>query len=229
MLERLQGGIFKPCNNCGADYRKVTSKKRIKQLCQWAEKGKTWAQSMLAAKYAQGNGVEQSYQRARELFELAASQGDACSLNHLGRMYFQGEGVEKSVERAKEYVVAAAGQGYADAQYYLGMLYIAGDSVQQSNERAREWWVKSAEQGCEPAIANLQKLDKQEKRTTPSFVPKPFECAFCCRPHDPTEHKLRPCKGCHRVFYCGKQCQASGWKLGKSPHKKKSADFFKYK
>ena len=54
-------------------------------------------------------------------------------------------------------------------------------------------WMKAAEQGDESAIG-LQQLDEIEGRTTPSFTPKPFECATCYRPHDPSEHKLRHAK-----------------------------------
>jgi len=58
-------------------------------------------------------------------------------------------------------------------------------------------------------------LDEQRRRTTPSFTPKPFECATCCRPHDPSEHKLRPCQRCKRVYYCGRDrgrdCQVKHW------------------
>ena len=71
----------------------------------------------------------------------------------------------------------------------LGCLYCNGQGVEQSNEIAREWWIKSAEQGVEGAIKELQDLDKAEGRTTPSFIPKPLECASCYRPHDPSENK----------------------------------------
>ena len=40
----------------------------------------------------------------------------------------------------------------------------------------------------------LQQLDQIEGRTTPSFISYThlFECATCYRPHDPSEHKLKP-------------------------------------
>ena len=140
---------------------------------------------------------------------------------NLGKMYYKGQGLDQSYERAKEYFEAAARQGYAKAQYDLGRSYVTGEGVEQSYETAREWWMKSAEQGEESAIKNLQVLDEQEERTTPSFIPKPIECATCYRPHDPSEHKLRPCNGCHRVYYCGKKCQVKHWKKkGERGHKK---------
>ena len=122
-------------------------------------------------------------------------------------------------ERAAEYYEAAARQGLAGAQYNLGLLYANGQGVEQSNETARELWMKSAEQGFENAIKALQRLDEIEGRTTPSFIPKPIECANCYRPHDPLENKLRPCAKCHQAFYCGRECQVKHWKAEWNGHK----------
>jgi TPR repeat protein len=149
------------------------------------------------------------------------TQGDAHAQYNLGNMYREGQGVNQSYERAIEYYEAAANQGAADAQNNLGALYANGHGVEQSNETAREWWMKAAEQGNETAIKGLQELDEAEGRTTPSFIPKPFECASCYRPHDPSEHKLRPCNGCHRVYYCGKECQKEHWKKKINGHKER--------
>jgi len=193
----------------------------IERLRPWVEKGKAWAQNMLGQRYANGLGVEQSYQQAKELWELSASQGDADAQYNLGSIYDRGLGVDLSYERAAEYYEAAAKQGHDGAQINLGLLYYDGQGVEQSDEKTREWWMKSAEQGNENAIKGLQELDKIEGRTTPSFTPKPFECANCYRPHDPPEHKLRPCKRCHRVYYCGKECQTKHWKKEINGHKKR--------
>ena len=192
------------------------------QLRPWVEKGKAWAQSALGSRYQDGLGVDQSYQQARELHELAAGQGDALAQYNLGVMYENGQGVDQSYERAAEYYEAAARQGIASAQGNLGILYCNGQGVEQSDETARALFMKAAEQGNESAIKNLLILDKYEGRTTPSFIPKPLECASCYRPHDPPEHKLRPCNGCHCVYYCGKECQVKHWKLeGEWGHKQK--------
>ena len=175
---------------------------------------------MLGDKYRDGIGVDQSYQRAKELYELSANQGHATAQFGLGCMYHHGQGVDQSYERAAEYFEAAARQGHASAQSNLGGLCLLGQGVEQSFEKARAWLMKAAEQGVEQAIKNLQHLDEAEGRTTPSFIPKPFECATCYRPHDPSEHKLRPCKRCHRVYYCGKECQKEHWKAKLNGHKK---------
>jgi len=67
-------------------------------------------------------GVDQSYQQARELYELAACQGNAISQFRLGIMYQHGQGVDQSNEQAKEYYEAAARQGLDFAQFNLGAL-----------------------------------------------------------------------------------------------------------
>jgi len=209
------------CPLCRAKH--PDSKEAIERTRMWVEKGKAWAQSMLGYRYRDGVGVEQSYQQARELYELAASQGDASAQYNLGVMYEKGQGVDQSYEKAKEYYEASSSplQGHANSQSTLGFLYCSGEGVEQSFETARKWLLKAAEQGQEEAIINLQKLDEAEGRTTPSFVPTPFECASCYRPHDPSENKLRPCNGCHRVFYCGKECQKEHWKRETNGHKQR--------
>jgi len=199
------------CPLCRTKYAR-SEKETVEQLRPWVEKGRAWAQFSLGIMYYEGVGVEQSYQQARELFELSASQGHATAQYNLGIIYREGQGVDQSYESAAKYYETAATQGIASAQCSLGIFYVQGQGVEQSYEKARELWMKSAQQGFENAIYNLQLLDKQEGRTTPSFTPKPFECASCYRPHDPSENKLRPCNRCHRVYYCGRECQVKHWK-----------------
>jgi len=206
------------CPLCRTKYP-TSNEEIIEQLLPWVEKGKAWAQTLLGHRYEDGLGVDQSYQRAAELFEAAARQGDASAQYNLGVMFKDGQGVDQSYEKAAEYYEAAAKQGDANAQYSLGILYVNGQGVEKSIETGRAWLMKVAAQGLENAIGALQQLDKIEGRTTPSFVPKPLECAFCYRPHDPPEHKLRPCQRCRRVFYCGKECQVRHWKQERGGHK----------
>jgi len=179
------------CVMCRTKYSASGSKEDIEELRRWAEKGKAWAQCMLGCRYAAGAGVDQFYQQARELYELSARQGFAAAHYNLGLIYADGgQGVNQNYERAAEYWEAAARQGEASAQFNLGACYYNGQGVEKSIETAREWWMKAAEQGEESSIRELQVLDKQEGRTTPSFIPKPLECATCYRPHDPPEHRL---------------------------------------
>ena len=65
------------CIMCRTKHAAAGSKEEIDRLRRWVEKGKAWAQSILGQRYRDGVGVEQSHQQARELYELAASQGEA--------------------------------------------------------------------------------------------------------------------------------------------------------
>ena len=46
---------------------------KIERIQRWVEERTAWAQSMLGDRFYGGIGVEQSYQQARELYELAAT------------------------------------------------------------------------------------------------------------------------------------------------------------
>jgi len=189
------------CSLCRTQYPS-SDKEVVKQLRRWVKKGKAWAQQLLGDKYRGGLGVERSWQRAIELYELAANQGYAFAQFNLGAM-LGAIGSERNYERAAEYYKAAARQGFASAQVNLGVLYVQGNGVEQSIETARGLMRKAAEQGDANAILGLRQLDEQ-------FIPKPLECASCYQPH--SEHKLSRCTGCRCVFYCGKKCQKDHWK-----------------
>ena len=205
------------CVMCRIKKTSAGSKEEIERLRPWVEKGKAWAQFLLGGRYYEGEGVEQSYQQARELYDLAASQGNVHAQYNLGFMYERGLGVDQSYERAKEYDEAAARQGLADAQYSLSIFYGKGQGVEQSNETARAWLIKAAEQGYEKAIKGLQMLDEAEGRTTPSFTP-PKRCSTCDAPKRST-HKLKNCK-CKGAQYCNATCQKKHWKSHKKEHRR---------
>ena len=204
------------CVMCRTEYP-GSNEEAVEQVRRWADKGKVWAQRSLGDSYYQGVGVDQSYQQAKELFELAATQGNVGAQYSLGVIYHHGRGVDQSYERAAEYYEAAATQGVADAQNNLGTLYYNGEGVEQSDERARELWMKSAEQGNDFAIKGLQQLDEFEGRTTPSFTP-PKRCSTCDAPKTST-HKLRNCK-CKGAQYCDAECQKSHWKSHQKEHRR---------
>jgi TPR repeat protein len=175
----------------------------------WADKGKAWAQASLANKYRFGGGVEQSYEKAIEYCTLAIQQDDPNAMFDLAAMYARGEGVTKSFEKAIELYTQAANQGHANAQFNLGCMYYNGEGVDQSNELAREWFIKAAVQDQQHALQLLQQLDKHEGRTTPTILC----CSNCGKPKTPTR-PLKPCKLCHTVQYCGRECQVNHWKKG---------------
>jgi TPR repeat protein len=186
-----------------------TNEETVERARGWADKGKAWAQAQLGNAYSFGKGVEQSYEKAIEYCTLAIQNGDPNAMFGLATMYERGIGVKRSIGKAVELYTQAANQGHASAQFNLGCMYITGEGVDQSNDIARELWIKAAVQDHENALQNLQILDKEEGRTTPTILC----CSTCGKPKTPLR-PLKPCKLCHTVQYCGRECQINHWKEG---------------
>ena len=109
----------------------------------------------LGRKYYKGDGVEQSYSKAVELFRRAAKQGNKEAQYNLGQCYKNGRGVEQDYSKAAEWYRKAADQGDEDAQYILGQYYEIGRGVEQDYSKAAEWYQKAAAQGNTYAQNNL--------------------------------------------------------------------------
>jgi tetratricopeptide (TPR) repeat protein len=194
------------CPHCQVKLE-TTKEESFERVRGWADKGKAWAQATLGDLYRDRIGVKQSYEKAIEYYKKAIQQRDPNAMFGLAYMYYQGRGVTKSSETAIELWTSAANQEHSGAQFNLGLMYAKGDGIDQSNELAREWWIKAAVQDHEDALQHLQRLDKQEGRTTPTILC----CSTCGKPKTPLR-PLKPCKLCHTVQYCGRECQVN---LGK--------------
>ena len=80
------------------------------------------AQNRLGVCYEYGTGVEKDEQRAVELYQKAAEQGDATAQFNLEVCYENGTGVAKDEQMAVELYQNAAEQGHAGAQKRLNQL-----------------------------------------------------------------------------------------------------------
>jgi len=180
----------------------------------------------LAYMYSHGEGVAQSFEKAVELYALAANQGHATAQFNLGLLYEDGKGIAQSYEKAFELYTLAAKQGHVNAQYNLGILYYHGQCVTQSNAMARKWWLKAALQELEPAINNLNILDQKEGKTTPTLP-----CCATCGTPKTTRRPFKLCSQCHTTHYCNRDCQMNHWRAGhkreckrlQKEHEKKNA------
>jgi TPR repeat protein len=176
--------------------------------------------AMLAGRYKDGVGVEQSYKKMTELYEMAAKRGDATAQFNLGVDYEKGShGVTQSDKRAIEFYTLSAEQGFAKAQFNLGCMYANGKGVTRSYSKAREWWKKAAAKGVEDAIIYLKRMDEEEgvesTTTTPEVVdPNTITCSTCGKPQT-NAFKLKKC-ACYTTWYCNTACQ----KKQRKQHKK---------
>jgi TPR repeat protein len=142
------------CPQCRQKFP-TTKEEIVKQVREWVDKGKAWAQTNLANKYQFGRGVPQSYEEAIEYYNMAIKQGDPNAMFQLATSYVAGEGVAQSFETAAELYALAANQGHARAQYNLGIVYANGTGVAQSYEKAIELFTLAANQGDADAQYNL--------------------------------------------------------------------------
>ncbi|KAK3109748.1 ERAD-associated protein [Teratosphaeriaceae sp. CCFEE 6253] len=109
----------------------------------WSETGKTKkdvpagteklaskAAGYLGRMFLRGEGMEQSYSKARIWFTRGLANGDALCQYSLGLMHMQGLGVPQNTAKAADFFAAAADQDLAVAQTSLGMLFLdQGDAV----------------------------------------------------------------------------------------------------
>ena len=157
------------CPLCRAHAVANGSEEDIQRLLHWVERGKPWAQIILAARYFDGNGVgiPQSYAKAAELLMQAATVGaDPDAQFNLGLMYENGHGVEQSYACAADWYEMAivSGNGiYPRAWFNIGVLYDCGDGVDQSFEKSREYFSVAAAQGHTDAIEFINAIEEEEK------------------------------------------------------------------
>ncbi|GAO13450.1 hypothetical protein UVI_02016630 [Ustilaginoidea virens] len=87
------------------------------------------AAGFLGRMYLRGDGVPQSFDRARVWFERGIKLRDPQSQYGMGLMLLNGHGEKENVRRASELLQQAAAGDYAPAQVEMGRLYLdQGDS-----------------------------------------------------------------------------------------------------
>ena len=89
------------------------------------EAGNVEAMTALADLYTRGTGVPQSWQKAAELYQRAASYGDKIAQLNLGEFYQDGLGVEQNRKQAAFWLTLAAQQGSDYAAQELAHLLIS--------------------------------------------------------------------------------------------------------
>ena len=113
----------------------------------WSESGKvtkeaspsverlaTKAAGYLGRMFLRGEGMEQSYNKARIWFKRGLENSDGLSQYGLGLMYLEGLGVEKDILKAGDYLSAAADQDLAVAQTELGCLFLDQGDIRTASQ-----------------------------------------------------------------------------------------------
>jgi len=97
--------------------------------------------------------------KARELYTLAASNGDLGSYNALAYMAQMGREDARDLDKAILYYTYAASQSYAPAQYALGTIYANGENIQRDIIKAYAWLSLAANQGLNVAVQAQKQLE----------------------------------------------------------------------
>nr|POE66106.1 protein sel-1 like 1 [Quercus suber] len=98
------------------------------------EKLASKAAGYLGRMFLRGEGMEQSFSKARIWFNRGVSNGDALSQYSLGLMYLHGLGVKADAVKAAEYFAPAADQDLAVAQTNLGILFLDQGDVSTATQ-----------------------------------------------------------------------------------------------
>lgn len=87
------------------------------------------------------------YEKAFEVYTLAADEGNAHAMNGIGNMYAFGMGVKYDFKQAILWFEKSAREGYAPALYNLGMLHRYGQGTKPDFKKAFNYFEQAAKQG----------------------------------------------------------------------------------
>lgn len=116
-----------------------------------ADAGNIQAYHNLAMLYANGQGVEENDDLAREWCEKAANAGLATAQHHLGYILL----AAGETDVALNWWEQAAEQGLADAQHDLAQQYLLGELIEKDLDTAADWYEAAANQDHTPSQYNL--------------------------------------------------------------------------
>ncbi len=133
----------------------------IARLEKAAKSGDPTALSRLAFVYQEGRGMPVDHERAIELHQQAANQGEVASQAALGQYFITGMGgTEKRPQKALYRLRQAANAGNPDAQALLGATYLHGFgqgpmAILPNLTKARIWLEAASDQGVAQADYDL--------------------------------------------------------------------------
>jgi type II secretory pathway pseudopilin PulG len=114
---------------------------------------------LLARKYEKGDGVEKNYDKAIELYEQIATQGDVDAMFALGTIYSVDDTGRRDNAKAEKWYMQGANKGDPACQWAIGNMYESGQyGIEQSNSEAVKWYKKASEQGDETAKDSLDAI-----------------------------------------------------------------------
>ena len=183
-----------------------------------------------------GDGCEQNYSAAADLFRQAASQGLVTAKMYLGILLCKGVGVDQvDYEQGYALLQEAIDGGSILALHQMGALFFNGLGVEQNTAVAFSYWQRAADQGDPEAARRVGyaywtgscgcngSLQLAETYTKASAAQGDIEaivnlklmtaCAQCGTGDAPSM-----CAGCKQVHYCNTECQLQHWRSPSNSH-----------
>ena len=122
-----------------------------------AAQGDASAQFEVAARLAEGKGLNQDLKEAAQWYQRAAASGFAMAQFRLGTLYERGLGVKPDASRAQVWYERAAAQGNVKAMHNLAVL-AAARAPKGDYEGAVRWFKAAADFGLADSQYNLAVL-----------------------------------------------------------------------
>jgi len=117
------------------------------------DKNEKQAMDIAHKAYTQGD-----YQKAREIWQTKADEGNPEAQSWLGSLYANGDGVEVNVASALAWYEKAAEQGHPMAQANVGAMYYMGQGTEKNIEKAIKWLSTAAANNDVNGLFNLAVL-----------------------------------------------------------------------
>jgi localization factor PodJL len=120
-----------------------------------AAKGDPSAAFEVAARLAEGRGINQDFSQAIIWYQRSAQKGFAPAQYRLGTLFERGIGVKADLPRAKIWYARAAEQGNVKAMHNLAVLSAGRDAEATDYAVASKWFTGAAERGLADSQYNL--------------------------------------------------------------------------
>jgi uncharacterized protein len=135
---------------------------RYEEALVWQQKavdaGYVNAAVYLGQMYLDGQAVPQDFARAKELFELAAAQGDSAAFTALAWIYRAGVGVPQDYARALSFYREGAALGNDWAMTNIAEFYKEGLGLAADPSQAERWYTAAAKSGELTAQTRLARM-----------------------------------------------------------------------
>ncbi len=157
-LKQAQSGDPLAIANVGKSYRDgLGVAQNLAEAFHWFTLG--WSQhnidagNGLAFMHFNGQFVEQSYEKARDIYIQTAELGSLGALGNLGWMHQKGHGVPVDANLAQSYMHKAATRGHCPSQLRLGLLMRTNAELRPLCDKSAFDWIKIAAEAQNAAAA----------------------------------------------------------------------------